>query len=252
MIPKIIHYCWFGGAPLPPLARRCIESWRHFLPEYEIRRWDESNFNVREILYTSQAYAAGKYAFVSDYARFKILYEHGGLYFDTDVELLRRIDDIIAAGPFMGCETDGGNDRYPKINPGLGIGAPPGHPFYASVIRHYSDLAFLNPDGSRKKETVVNIISAFLKADGLDMSNDIQTVDGIRIYPKEYFCPTSFMDHRPVATGQTRAIHHYAGTWLDDIDRKAIKIGKYLGYLPEPSRTNIAYRLASLYLKLFR
>lgn len=96
MIPKKIHYCWFGRNPLPESAQKCIASWKKYLPDYEIIEWDEDNFDVNCIPYTTQAYEAKKYAFVSDYARFKILYEHGGLYFDTDVEVIRPLDDIIA------------------------------------------------------------------------------------------------------------------------------------------------------------
>ncbi len=106
MIPKVIHYCWFGGNPLPESAQKCIASWRKFLPDYEIKEWNESNFDVNAIPYTAQAYAAKKYAFVSDYARFSILYDNGGLYFDTDVEVIRPMDDIIENGPFMGFEID--------------------------------------------------------------------------------------------------------------------------------------------------
>lgn len=106
-IPTVIHYCWFGGKPLPALAVKCIESWKKYLPDYEIKRWDESNFDVNLIPYTQQAYEAKKYAFVSDYARFWILYKYGGLYFDTDVEVIKPMDDLIAAGPFMSsCYSD--------------------------------------------------------------------------------------------------------------------------------------------------
>ena len=101
MIPKVIHYCWFGRNPLPPLAIKCIESWKKFLPDYEIKGWNEDNFDVNIIPYTQEAYQAKKYAFVSDYARFWILYKYGGIYFDTDVEVIRPLDDIIARGPFM-------------------------------------------------------------------------------------------------------------------------------------------------------
>ena len=101
MIPKTVHYCWFGKKPLPESAKKCIDSWRKFLPGYRIKEWNEDNFDVGITAYTQQAYEAKKYAFVSDYARFWILYHHGGLYFDTDVELIRPIDDIIAKGPFM-------------------------------------------------------------------------------------------------------------------------------------------------------
>ena len=104
MIPKIIHYCWFGGNPLPELAVKCIESWKKYCPDYEIKRWDESNFDLNCCDYVKEAYRAKKWAFVSDYARFKVLYDEGGLYFDTDVELIKPIDDIIERGPFMGAE----------------------------------------------------------------------------------------------------------------------------------------------------
>ena len=99
MIPKVIHYCWFGGKPLPELAEKCLASWRKYLPGYEIRRWDESNFDINILPYTREAYGAKKYAFVSDYARFWILYNQGGIYFDTDVEVIAPLDSIIAAGP---------------------------------------------------------------------------------------------------------------------------------------------------------
>ena len=106
MIPKVIHYCWFGRNPLPPFAVKCIESWKKFLPGYEIKEWNEDNFDVNIIPYTQEAYEARKYAFVSDYARFYILYHHGGIYFDTDVEVIKSIDDIIERGAFMGCENE--------------------------------------------------------------------------------------------------------------------------------------------------
>ena len=106
MIPKIIHYCWFGRNPLPESAIKCINSWKKFFPDYEIKEWNEDNFDVNIIPYTKEAYEAKKYAFVSDYARFWILYHHGGLYFDTDVEVIKAMDDIIELGPFMGVEVE--------------------------------------------------------------------------------------------------------------------------------------------------
>jgi len=121
MIPKVIHYCWFGRNPLPSLAIKCIESWRKYLPDYEIKEWNEDNFDVNIIPYTQEAYQVGKYAFVSDYARFWILYKYGGLYFDTDVEVIKPMDDIIARGPFMGCEKDVSDTSVASV-------APPGPP----------------------------------------------------------------------------------------------------------------------------
>jgi mannosyltransferase OCH1-like enzyme len=121
MIPKVIHYCWFGRNPLPPFAVKCIESWKKFLPGYEIKEWNEDNFDVNIIPYTQEAYEARKYAFVSDYARFYILYHHGGIYFDTDVEVIKSIDDIIERGAFMGCE----NEAKPGAT-ALAVGPWPG------------------------------------------------------------------------------------------------------------------------------
>ena len=111
MIPKKIHYCWFGHNPLPESARKCIASWCKYLPDYEIIEWNEDNFDVYQIQYTAEAYQTKKYAFVSDYARFKILFEHGGLYFDTDVEVIRSFDDIVSKGSFLGFEINPDEER---------------------------------------------------------------------------------------------------------------------------------------------
>lgn len=120
MIPKIIHYCWFGRNPLPKSAIKCIESWKQFFPDYQIKEWNEDNFNVNITLYTREAYEKKKYAFVSDYARYWILYNYGGLYFDTDVEILKSFDSIIEKGPFMGAEKERiyptGEQRKPSRN----------------------------------------------------------------------------------------------------------------------------------------
>lgn len=107
MIPKKIHYCWFGRKPLPESAKKCIASWKKFFHDYEIIEWNEDNYDVNKIPYIQQAYEAKKYAFVSDYARFDVLYQYGGVYFDTDVEVIRPFEDILEKGAFMGCETDG-------------------------------------------------------------------------------------------------------------------------------------------------
>lgn len=226
-IPKVIHFCWFGGKPLPDLAKKCIASWEKYLPDYEIKRWDESNFDVNQIPYTSQAYSAKKYAFVSDYARFKILYEEGGLYFDTDVEVIRSMEDIINRGPFMGCE-----NKYSaqldasklNVNPGLGIGTFPGHPFYRIILDLYSTLRFYNVDGSLNLKTVVQITTELLVRYGLSGTSHEQLVKGIYIYPWDYFCPMS-----PTLvlnlTKNSRTIHHFSASWESSpvLLRKRIK-----------------------------
>ena len=135
MIPKIIHYCWFGRNPRPASAKKCIASWRKYLPDYEIKEWNEDNFDVNIIPYTQQAYEMKKYAFVSDYARFWILYHYGGLYFDTDVEVIKSFDDIVDKGAFMGLEIDGTKkDTKIAIAPGLGLGAETGMSIYYQIL----------------------------------------------------------------------------------------------------------------------
>lgn len=217
MIPHKIHYCWFGRNPLPDSAQKCIASWKKFFPDYEIIEWNEDNFDVNCILYTAQAYAAGKYAFVSDYARFKILYEHGGLYFDTDVEVIKPFDDIIACGPFMGFEINPCSDCLSgAVNPGLGLGAPAKMNLYRAVLNYYSQLTFLQPDGSyNMTDAVVNITTRELVKQGLKDEAGIQTVDGITIYPMDYFNPLDDATGRLCKTANTLSIHWFTKTWLN-------------------------------------
>lgn len=215
MIPKKIHYCWFGRNPLPESALKCIASWRKFFPDYEIIEWNEDNFDVNSIPYTAQAYEAKKYAFVSDYARFKILYEHGGIYFDTDVEVIKSFDDILAKGPFMGCEIDSVDGiSLPKVAPGLGIGAPAVLEFYKKVLDYYSNLHFLNEDGKPNEVTIVTHTSKVLAESGMQPVNEIQQVDGIWIYPVDYFNPLNDLTGVVEITKNTRSIHWYSKTWL--------------------------------------
>lgn len=216
MIPQVIHYCWFGHQPLPPLATKCIESWKKYLPDYEIKEWNEDNFDVNIIPYTAEAYQAKKYAFVSDYARFWILYHYGGLYFDTDVEVIKSLDDIIDCGPFMGCEID----NRPGINPGLGLGAYPGLILYKHVLEMYSTLNFRNEDGSFNLKTIVQYTTEMLIKEGLQNVTGIRKVGGVYIYPSEYFCPIHNVTKRLHITSNTRTIHHYAASWKELSSKK--------------------------------
>lgn len=223
MIPKTIHYCWFGGNPLPESAMKCIESWRKYFPDYKIIEWNEQNFDINAIPYTSEAYKAGKYAFVSDYARFKILHDHGGIYFDTDVEVIKSMDDIIARGGFMGREL--GEELGGDVNPGLGIGISAKHPIYAELLEKYSTLHFQNSDGSLNTTTIVKYTTELLKKHGLRATNEIQTIGDITIYPKDFFNPLNDNTGELEITTNTRSIHWYAKTWLN-INPFRIKISR--------------------------
>ena len=212
MIPKIIHYCWFGGKPLPKSAEKCIASWKKYLPDYEIKRWDESNFDVNAIPYTREAYAACKFAFVSDYARFWILYHYGGVYFDTDVEVIRPIDDIINRGGFLGVESNR-NGIY-TVNPGLGFAATQGTAVIGEMVNLYSTFHFTNTDGASDLKNIVEITTDYLSSKGLQNTDEIQDCCGFTIYPKDYFCPIDYDTRELKITENTRTIHHYAESWV--------------------------------------
>lgn len=214
MIPKTIHYCWFGRNPLPASAVKCINSWRKFFPDYEIKEWNEDNFDVNSIPYTAEAYQAKKYAFVSDYARFWILYQYGGVYFDTDVEAIKPMDDILEKGAFMGIEVEvqEGNP-YPLVAPGLGIAVEPGHPFYKKLLDYYSGIHFMKEGGQLNQETVVRHTSRLLVKEGMLPNNQLQEVSGIWIYPKDFLNPLDDLTGRLSITTNTRTIHWYSRTW---------------------------------------
>ena len=226
MIPKIIHYCWFGGKPLPKLAQKCIASWKKFLPDYEIKRWDENNFDLNICAYTKEAYQAKKWAFVSDYARFDILYKYGGLYFDTDVEIIKPLDDLLARGGFMGLERN--FDSNIGVNPGLGLAVAPGLGLYKEILDAYHVQHFVNEGGSLNETTVVTYTTEILKKHGLQNKPGIQKVAGINIYPKEYFNPIEHVTGRLVITNNTYSIHHYMASWCTSASRKRGKIYQFL------------------------
>lgn len=225
IIPKTVNYCWFGKKQLTELAHKCIESWKKFLPDYQIKQWNETNFNINSCNYALQAYENKKFAFVSDYARFKILYEYGGIYFDTDVELIKSINDILEKGSFMGFEK---NNKGIQINPGCGIASYPKHKIYKEILDIYEKKNFINKDGSYNLDTVVEYTTNVFKKYGLENGQNIQKIAEIYLYPREYFSPKEFETQEIITTKNTRAIHHYNASWIDSYSRREyIKLGKY-------------------------
>ncbi|MBQ8299752.1 MAG: glycosyl transferase [Clostridia bacterium] len=231
MISKIIHYCWFGGKPLPELAQKCIASWKKYCPDYEIKEWNENNYDLNSCDYVKEAYASKKYAFVSDYARFDILYRYGGIYFDTDVELIRPIDAIIEQGAFMGVEELAIGMEQEKISvaPGLGIAAESGMRVYKELLDFYNTIHFIKPDGTLNLETIVSYTTNILLKHGLRISAEIQKIDGITIYPKEYFNPCDMHTKNIVITEKTVSVHHYAGSWLGKKEKFKRFVRKIVG-----------------------
>lgn len=234
MIPKVIHYCWFGGNPLPKSAQKCIASWRKYLPDYEIKEWNESNFDVNIIPYTAEAYKAKKYAFVSDYVRFWILYKYGGLYFDTDVEVIKNMDDIIAKGPFMGCENEAKPGATPAqlgVAPGLGLGVNPGLGLYGEILNWYNTHHFITWTGVIEKN-VVDITTEILNKNGIEILDaGVLKSSGILIYPREYFCPKDYITGEMNITDKTKSIHHYSATWVGNKRTFVDKVIKRLKFI---------------------
>lgn len=243
MIPKVIHYFWFGNNPLPSIVEKCIESWMKFMPEYEIRRWDESNFDVNQISYTREAYRQKKWAYVSDYARMKVLYEEGGVYFDTDVELIKSINHILEIGAFMACERKSNFYPYPAVATGLGMAVEAHHPILKSILDYYTNIHFERASAGL---TVVEHVTTVLINHGLKPISEKQTIKGITIYPTEYFCPFDKMNRLSI-TNNTVAIHHYAGTWVGNNAKIKKKITKLLG----PYLTYAIVKLKSFLRNLF-
>lgn len=221
-IPKVIHYCWFGGNPLPELAYKCIASWRKYLPDYEIKEWNESNFNVFQAPYIAEAYRLKRYAHVSDYARFWILYHYGGIYFDTDVEVIHPLDDIIDRGSFMGFECQEGtqyDNPNGNLNPGLGVAVPPGHPFIKVMLDFYNHHHFVRWNG-KNSGNITHKVTRFLDYDHKEiLEGGIVKVSNLLIYPIEYFCPLNYYTGEMNITENTRTIHHYMASWIKKRNR---------------------------------
>lgn len=231
MIPKIIHYCWFGRNPLPKEAKKCIASWKKYLPDYEIKEWNEDNFDVHIIPYTSEAYNVKKYAFVSDYARFWILYKYGGIYFDTDVEVIKPLDDIVSLGNFMGYECPALLGSRPvDIAPGLGLGAIPQFDIIKQIMNIYENTHFIENGIIKTNQTVVNYTSDLLRGIGIEKyTKNIDKVGDLYIYYPEYFCPLNHHTNKLLITNNSRTIHHYTASWHTKSERLKLRISKMLG-----------------------
>ena len=209
MIPKKIHYCWLGDAKKPELAEKCIASWKKFCPDYEIIEWNESNLDISSFpLYTRQAYEAKKWGFVPDYIRLWLVYKYGGIYFDTDVEVVKSFDDLLDKPAFFGFESN-------NVGLGIGFGGESGNPLLLAMMQDYENRAFVNPDGSLDLTPSPAINSETLKRYGVALNNTYQEIPGVAIfYPKEYFCPADYYTGEVQMTENTYSIHRYMASWM--------------------------------------
>lgn len=216
-IPKVIHYCWFGGRPHPESVVRCMDSWRRVLPDYRIIEWNETNFDVNTNDYTREAHSAGKFAFVTDYVRLKVLHDYGGIYMDTDVEVLKSLDRFLHHAAFSGFEDE---TRIPTAV----MGSQAGNEWIGLLLADYDGLHFRGTDGQEDLTTNVSRITRTTHDHyGLAMDNRFHEIPGVlTLYPKDYFCPKSYGTGIITRTANTHAIHHFSGTWRTE-DRRAFK-----------------------------
>lgn len=226
MIPKVIHYCWFGKNEMPPQYKAFIESWKKYCPEYQIVQWDEENFDIDSNQYCKQAYDAKQWAFVSDYARLKIIYENGGIYLDTDVELVKSMDNLLGNKAFIGFQND-----Y-EVNTGLGFGAEKHNEAIKSMLSMYNSRRFIGKNGEYNRipcpaTNTVALIPYGLKIGPIN-SMTIQLLKDIAIYPEEYFNPMNRNNGKINVTDNTYTIHHYAGSWSSGKSKKLSKIKKVM------------------------
>ena len=223
MIPKKIHYCWFGRGKMPELAVKCIESWKKYLPEYEIKEWNEDNFDLNLYPYVREAYDNRKFAFVTDVVRLYALYYEGGIYMDTDVEVLKPLDQFLSHNAFSGFE-----DEH-NIPTGIMASEQRGR-WAKENLDYYNNAHFVKPDGSLDLTTNVQTITSIMLPYGLKQDNTYQDFPGlITFYPKDYFCPKSYSDGKIYLTDRTVTIHHFAGSWLTGKEKMRLRLKKVIG-----------------------
>ena len=210
LIPKKLHYMWLGGKSIPENLRKCIESWKEYCPDYEIVEWNESNYDIEKHTYMKQAYEAGAYGFVPDYARLDILYNEGGIYLDTDVELKRNIDDLLCQEAFCGVE------KWQIINFGGLSGAVKGHPMVKRFLDARNDICFMDSEGNLNKNTCGFYDTRVAIREGYKINGETQPVGGMNVYAYDYFQPYDYMSGLINETENTYSIHWFNGGWLDE------------------------------------
>ncbi|MBQ4145714.1 MAG: glycosyl transferase [Clostridia bacterium] len=222
-IPKIIHYCWFGKGKMPALAEKCIKSWKKFCPDYEIICHSEDNFDVTQNKYAKEAYDAGKWAFVSDYVRLKVLYEQGGIYLDTDVELIKPLDKLVEEAGYMGFDDNG------AICTGLGFACEKGNELVGRLLKDYDDIPFVLPDGTYDITPCPDRNTETIKKLGMDMDIKDQIFMGIHMLPEDYLCPMKYYTGRKIITKNTHSIHHFCASWTSATAKRTLFLKRLIG-----------------------
>ena len=227
MIPKLIHYCWFGRGQMPELALKCIESWHKYLPGYTMKLWNEDSFDINAVPYVKEAYEARKFAFVTDYIRLYALYHEGGIYMDTDVEVLKPLDDLLDLPAFSGYESN----KFSNFPTGL-MASAAGGVWVKEQLDYYTDRHFILPDGSLDMTTNTVTISRIMKENGFELTGEYQVYkNDMHCFPSDYFCPMTSTRVLKL-TKNSYCIHHFAGSWHTPTLKQKIKkfvFGKIVG-----------------------
>ena len=227
MIPKVIHYCWFGRGQMPELALKCIESWHKYLPGYTLKLWNEDSFDINTVPYVKEAYEARKFAFVTDYIRLYALYHEGGIYMDRDVEVLEPLDDLLDLPAFSGYESN----KFSNFPTGL-MASAAGGVWVKEQLDYYTDRHFLLPDGSLDMTTNTVTISRIMKENGFELTGEYQVYkNDMHCFPSDYFCPMTSTRVLKL-TKNSYCIHHFAGSWHTPTLKQKIKkfvFGKIVG-----------------------
>ncbi len=215
MIPKLLHYCWFGENEIPAKEQKCIASWKKILPDFEIKLWNEKTFDVNICKYCSEAYKTKNYAFVSDYVRAYVLYKYGGIYLDTDVELFEGFRELFLE------ETKGfvGFERKSFIGTAV-IAALPGNNTIQSLLEYYNSRSFLDKSGRSNIIANTSILTDILVKKGLVLGGQQQNLDGLKIFDRESFYPKKLEDGSFKITDKTLAVHRFSNSWLTDKERR--------------------------------
>ena len=214
LIPKIIHYCWFGKNSIPERNLKWMESWKYWCPDYKIMRWDQDNYDVTKNAYMYEAFEKEKWSFVSDYVRCDVVYQYGGIYLDTDVELIRSYDELLYQPAFCGIE----GSR--KIALGLGFGAIKSHPLIKEILDMYDKIDFIDENGSVNLTTCVQLQHPIFLRNGFVNNGDYQIINGMTVYPEAVLSPKDVYTGEIDIKKNTFSIHHYEGTWVDEVNRE--------------------------------
>lgn len=223
MIPKIIHYCWFGNNDKPDSVKYCIESWRKHCGDYQIIEWNENNYDVTSTDYIKQAYNKKRWAFVADYVRLDVVEKYGGIYLDTDVELIRNIDFLLHDRAFIGFERIEDSTQLPVVNTGQGFGSEPHGVAVSEMKKIYDKEKFINSEGQENLVPCTQKNTKALLHLGMVQEDKEQSLKDIHVYSSEYFSPKAWNSNAIHVSNLTCSIHHYSSTWLTQEEKKKRK-----------------------------